>query len=424
MAAEITKMRTGSSGAAYRPGLVAVLDVGSSKTVCLIGRTDHGKLQVAGAALRESNGVRAGTITNLNDAEASIREAVAAAENMADTRIQNVLISVSCGQPASVTARAIAAIEGELVSNAHLRVLLADGRARCKLDGHEIIQAAPTSYVVDEARGVKNPLGMYCQRIGVAMHAVAVRPSPLHNLKLAIERSHLSVVGTQFGAYASGYSALTDDEKQLGATVIDMGGGTTSLAVFNEGHLVHADVVPMGGQQVTEDLSRMFTTPLSAAERIKTLWGAALGDLEANADVIAVPQMGEDEDGAARRIPRSMLTRVIQARVEEIFGHVQQRLRASGYDVAVGRRAVLTGGGSQLAGVRDLAERVLNKQVRLGRPQMFPGMPASAGPDYATAVGLLMVGATMPPESLNPEAPVGEPERAGGWLSRLTGGLL
>jgi cell division protein FtsA len=203
-----------------------------------------------------------------------------------------------------------------------------------------------------------------------------------------------------------------------------MGGGTTSVAVFNEGHLVHADVVPMGGQQVTEDLSRMFTTPLSAAERIKTLWGAALGDLEASADVIAVPQMGEDEDGAARRIPRSMLTRVIQARVEEILGHVQQRLRTSGYDVAVGRRAVLTGGGSQLAGVRDLAERVLNKQVRLGRPQMFPGMPASAGPDYATAVGLLMVGATMPPESLNPEAPVGEPERAGGWLSRLTGGLL
>jgi cell division protein FtsA len=271
---------------------------------------------------------------------------------------------------------------------------------------------------------VKNPLGMYCQRIGVAMHAVAVRPSPLHNLKLAIERSHLSVVGTQFGAYASGFSSLTDDEKQLGATVIDMGGGTTSIAVFNEGHLVHADVVPMGGQQVTEDLSRMFTTPLSAAERIKTLWGAALGDLEANADVIAVPQMGEDEDGAARRIPRSMLTRVIQARVEEILGHVQQRLRTSGYDVAVGRRAVLTGGGSQLAGVRDLAERVLNKQVRLGRPQMFPGMPASAGPDYATAVGLLMVGATMPPESLNPEAPSGEPERAGGWLSRLTGGLL
>jgi cell division protein FtsA len=420
---EITKMRTANSTAAFRPGLVAALDVGTSKTVCLIGRADHGKLQVLGAALRESNGVRAGTLSNLADAESSIREAVDAAENMADTRVQNVVISVNCGQPVSVTARAIAAIDGELVTNAHLRILLQEGRSKCRLEGHEIIQSAPTTYVVDEARGVRNPLGMYCQRIGVAMHAVAVKPSPLQNLKIAIERSALNVVGTQFAAYASGYSSLTDDEKQLGATVIDLGGGCTSIAVFNEGHLVHADMIPMGGQQITEDLSRMFTTPLSAAERIKTLWGAALGDLEASADVIAVPQMGENEDGAARRIPRSMLTRVIQARVEEILGHVQQRLRSSGYDVAVGRRAVLTGGGSQLAGVRDLAERVLNKQVRLGRPQMFAGMPASAGPDYATATGLLMIGATMAPETLNPEV-ADEPQQAVGWLARLTGGLL
>jgi cell division protein FtsA len=421
--AEITKMRTAHSTAAYRPGLVAVLDVGTSKTVCLIGRADHGKMQVLGAALRESNGMRGGTVVGLESCQESILDAVAAAENMADTRIQNVVISVNCGQPVSVSGRAIASLDGQLVSNAHLRVLLAEGRNKCSLDGHEIIQSAPTSYVVDEARGVKNPLGMYCQRIGVAMHAVAVRPSPLHNLRIAIERSHLTVVGTQFAAYASGIAALTDDEKQLGAIVIDLGGGCTSIAVFNEGHLVHADVVPMGGQQITEDLSRMFSTPLSAAERIKTLWGAALGDLEASADVIAVPQMGEDEEGASRRIPRSTLTRVIQARVEEILAHVQQRLRTSGYDVAVGRRAVLTGGGSQLSGVRDLAERILNKQVRLGRPQMFPGMPASAGPDYATAVGLLMVGATMAPEALNPEV-AAEPEKGGGWFNRLTGGLL
>jgi cell division protein FtsA len=420
---EITKMRSAPNQAAYRPGLIAVLDVGSAKTVCLIGRPADGKLQVLGAALRESHGLRGGTVLNLGHAEQSIRDAVDAAEKMADTRIQNVIVSVNCGSPVSVTSRAIAALEGELVTNAHLRVLLAEGRAKCRLDGHEMIHSEPTTYVVDEARGVKNPLGMYCQRIGVAMHGVAVKPSPLQNLKIAIERSHLSVVGTLFGAYASGLSALTDDEKQLGATVIDMGGGCTSVAVFNEGHLVHSDVVPMGGQQVTEDLCRMFTTPLSAAERIKTLWGAALGDLEASADVIAVPQMGEDGE-SARRIPRSTLTRVIQARLEEILGQVQQRLRASGFDVAVGRRAVLTGGASQLAGVRDLAERVLNKQVRLGRPPMLQGLPAAAGPDYATAVGLLMAGATMAPETLNPETVAEEPEHGGGWFGQLTRRLL
>jgi cell division protein FtsA len=362
----------------------------------------------------------------MEHAEESIRDAVAAAENHADARIQNVIISVNCGQPVSVTSRAAMSMEGELVSDAHLRALLADGRARCTLEGHELIQSAPTTYVVDEARGVRQPLGMFCQRIGVAMHAVAVRPSPLNNLKLAVERCHLNVVGTQFAPYASGMATLTEDEKQLGATVIEMGGGVTSIAVFLEGHLVHADVVPLGGQQVTSDIARMLAAPISAAERAKTLYGAALGDMEAGADVIPLAQMGEDGEDAAVRVPRSMLTRIIQARLEEIFGQVQTRLRASGFDVAAGRRAVLTGGACQLAGVRELAGRVLNKQVRIGRPQSFPGLPAaSAGPDYATAIGLLMAGATLPPEALNPELAGRQEETKGnGWLSRLTGGLF
>ena len=258
------------------------------------------------------------------------------------------------------------------------------------------------------------------------MHAVAVKPSPLNNLKLAVERCHLNVTGSLFAPFASGLSILTEDEKQLGATVIDMGGGVTSIAVFLEGHLVHTDVIPMGGQQVTSDLARMLAAPLSAAERAKTLYGAALGDMEAGADVIPLAQMGEDGDENAMRVPRSMLTRIIQARLEEIFGQVQTRLRASGFDVAAGRRAVLTGGACQLAGVRELAGRVLNKQVRIGRPQSFPGLPAaSLGPDYATAVGLLIAGASMPPEALNPDL-ASEPEpRAGkGWLNRLTGSLF
>ena len=423
---ETVKLRAGSEVPAYRTGLIAVLDVGSHKTVCLIGRAEPGSLRVVGAALRETQGVRAGTIINMEHAEESIRDAVAAAENHADARIQNVLISVNCGQPVSVTSRAAATIGGELITDAHLRALLDDGRTRCTLEGHELIQSAPTTYVVDEARGVRHPLGMFCQRIGVAMHAVAVRPSPLNNLKLAVERCHLKVAGTQFAPYASGLAVLTEDEKQLGATVIDMGGGVTSIAVFLEGDLVHADVVPLGGQQVTSDIARMLAAPISAAERAKTLYGAALGDMEAGADVIPLAQMGEDGDDAAVRVPRSMLTRIIQARLEEIFGQVQARLRASGFDVAAGRRAVLTGGGCQLAGVRELASRVLNKQVRIGRPQSFPGLPAaSTGPDYATAVGLLMAGALFPPEALNPElANVREETKGNGWLTRLTGGLF
>jgi len=419
---QTVRLRVNNEIPAYRTGLVAALDVGTSKIVCVIGQAESGSLKVLGSALRESSGLKAGTVTSLELAEESIRECVAAAENMADARIQNVLISVNCGQPVSVTSRTVMALEGALITDEHLRLLLTDGRARAKLDGHDVIHSAPTAYVVDEARGVKNPLGMFCQRIGVAMHAVAVKPSPLQNLKLAVERCHLHVVGNLFGAYASGISTLTEDEKQIGATVIDMGGGTTSIAVFLEGHLVHADVVPVGGAAVTNDIARMLAAPLAAAERTKTLYGAAMGDMDGSADVVAVAQMGEESDDAALRLPRSMLTRIIQARLEEIFGEVQTRLRASGFDVAAGRRAVLTGGACQLAGTRELAARILNKQVRIGRPATFHGLAAaSAGPDYATAIGLLMAGATMPPELLNPEIAIGSSNsKHESWLNRLT----
>jgi cell division protein FtsA len=418
---EAIRLRVNNEIPAYRTGLVAALDVGSTKVACVIGRADQGSLKILGSALRESAGLRSGTVISLDLAEQTIRDCVAAAENHADARIQNVLISVNCGQPASVTARTAMALEGALVTDAHLRALLQDGRVRCHLEGHDIIQSAPTAYVVDEARGVRDPSGMFCQRIGVSMHAVAVKPSPLANLKLAVERCHLNVVGTLFSAYASGLAVLTEDEKQIGATVIDMGGGVTSIAVFLEGHLVYADVVPLGGLAVTTDVCRMLSAPLSAAERIKTLFGAALGELEAGADVISVPQTGEDGEDTALRVPRSMLTRIIQARLSDVFEEVQKRLQASGYDMAAGRRAVLTGGACQLAGTRELASRILNKQVRLGRPQVFPGLAAAnAGPDYATAIGLLVAGATMPPDVINPELALPHASEGKGWWARLT----
>jgi len=423
---ENLKLRVNNEIPAYRTGLVSALDVGTSKVACVIGRAEHGTLKVLGSALRESAGLKAGTVTSLDLAEETIRDCVAAAENHADARIQNVLVAVNCGSPVSVTSRAVMALDGALVSDAHLRQLLGDGRAKCRLEGHEIIQSAPTTYVVDEARGVRNPSGMFCQRIGVAMHAVAVKPSPLANLKLAVERCHLNVVGSLFAPYASGLAVLSEDEKQIGATVIDMGGGCTSIAVFLEGHLVHADVVPLGGFSITHDISLGLTAPLSAAERIKTLFGAALGDLETGADVISVPQMGEEGDDSGLRVPRTMLTRIIQARLTEIFEEVQKRLQASGYDAVAGRRAVLTGGACQLTGTRELAARILNKQVRIGRPQAFPGLAAaSAGPGYATAIGLLMAGALLPPEILNPEmAALPAAGKGKSWLSRLTGRWL
>jgi len=422
---ETVRLKSADSLPAYRTGLVAALDIGSTKTVCLIARSEPGQVKVIGTALRESRGFKAGTVVEMNAAEESIRDCVAAAENIADARIQNVLISVNGGSPASVTARAVMALDGAEVSDDVLRQLLAEGRARCQLDGHVVIQPMPTHYVVDEALGVRDPSGMVGQRIGVAMHAVALKPTALANLKMAVARCHLNVAAVLFASYASGLAVLTEDEKQLGSTIIDMGGGCTSIAVFLEGHLVHADVVPIGGAAVTADIARMLSAPLAASERAKVLYGAALGDLEAGADVVAVPQMGEDGEDSDLRVPRSMLTRIIQARLEETFGEVHRRLRDSGYDVAAGRRLVLTGGACQMAGVRELAARVLNKQVRVGRPRPLPGLPASsAGPDYATAIGLVTAGATMPPEVLNPRLASQRDENGTrSWFSWLTRGF-
>jgi cell division protein FtsA len=404
----------GTRSSHARSGLIAALDVGSSKIACIIGRAEQGGIQVLGSALHESQGIRSAAVTNLDLAERSIREAVGAAEQLADLRIQDVILAVQCGQPKSLIARAETAPAGELVNDSHLRALLGDAKRRCREDGYETIQAAPTGYVVDSSRG----------RLGVSVHAVAVRSGPLQNLRLAVERCHLTIARQLYAPYASGLATLTPDETSLGVTLVDIGAGCTSVAVFMEDVLVYADSVPLGGAHITADVAKMLSAPLAAAERIKTLYGSALGEIDAAGDLIEVPLMGE-EGGASERVRRSVLTRIIQARLEEIFGEVQERLVKSGFDVAAGRRAVLTGGSAQLAGTRELAGRLLNKQVRIGRPQTFPGLPAAtAGPAYATALGLLISGATSPPESNDPNPPQAEERPRRGFMRWVNDNLF
>jgi len=427
---ETFRLRTnGAKPVAVRGGLVAALDIGSSKIACLIGRNEMGSLNVLGASLHESQGIRSGAVVSLDLAEESIRQTVETAEQLADQRIQDVIVSVQCGQPRSISALAELEIGGALVSDAHLRELLVQGKAACREEGFETIQASPTGYIVDTMRGVDDPRGMFCDRLGVNIHAVAVKAGSLHNLRFAVERCHLNIARQICAPYASALSTLTADEMALGCTLIDMGAGTTSIAVFMEGALVHADVVALGGQHITSDIARMLSTPLVAAERLKSLYGSALGDLEVGTDLIDVPQMGEEgseSNQSVQRIRRSLLTRIIQSRMEEIFGEVHERLKKTGFDVSAGRRLVLTGGGCQLASVRELAGRILNKQVRLGRPQTFPGLAAAiAGPGYASALGLLIFGATIPAEMHAPvTGNLAEPTRRSGVARWFSGGLF
>jgi len=390
-----------------RTGLVAALDVGSSKIACVIGRVESSGLRVLGAALHESHGIKSGAVTNLELADQSIRKAVDAAEQLADVRIQDVIVGVQCGQPKSLNARAERTFTGVLLDDPHLRELLAEAKHQCREEGYETIQAAPTTYVVDQTRGVTDPRGMFCDRLGVAVHAVAVRVSPLQNLRLAVQRCHLSIGRELYAPYASGLATLDPDEMSLGSTLIDLGAGCSSIAIFMENAMVHCESVPLGGAHITADIAKALSAPLGAAERIKTLYGSALATSDSASDTIEVPQMGESYEHGIDRVRRSRLTAIIQARLEEIFEEAQLRLRKSGFDVAIGRRAVLTGGGSQLPGIRDVAARVLNKQVRIARPQAFHGMAAAtSGPAYATALGLLIAGATTPPEAHDPNPPL------------------
>jgi len=389
-----------------RSGLIAALDVGSSKIACVIGRAESSGLRILGAALHESQGIKSGAVTNLELADQSIRKAVDAAEQLADVRIQDVIIGVQCGQPKSLNARADRTLDGVLLDDQHLLALLAEAKQQCHEDGYTTIQAAPTTYVVDQTRGVTDPRGMFCDRLGVAVHAVAVRMGPLQNLRLAVERCHLTISRQLYAPYGSGLATLDPDEMSLGATLIDLGAGCTSIAVFMENAMVHVESVPIGGAHITSDIAKALSAPLGAAERIKTLYGSAVATGDSASDTIEVPQLGESREHGVDRVRRAVLTTIIQARLEEIFEETQARLRKSGFDVAAGRRAVLTGGGSQLPGIRDVATRILNKQVRVGRPQAFHGMAAAtSGPAYATALGLVIAGATTAPEMHDPNPP-------------------
>jgi cell division protein FtsA len=226
-----------------------------------------------------------------------------------------------------------------------------------------------------------------------------------------VERCHLNVVGSLFGAYASGLATLTEDEKQVGATVIDMGGGTTGMAVFAEGQLLHTAQLPIGGVHVTNDLARLLSTPVAHAERLKTLYGNVQNCPDDEREMLPVPLVGEEEHQIAK-VPRSMVVNIIRPRIEETFELVKERLDSSGLTRAAGTRVVLTGGACQLAGVRETAGRILNKQVRLGRPIALRGLPDSAsGPAFATAAGLLAwasgEGRTMQDVDLEVERPSG-----------------
>jgi cell division protein FtsA len=373
-----------------RGSLIAALDIGTSKICCFIARVEDDKPRVLGIGHQISRGVRSGTMINLEAAGTSVLNAVHAAEEMAGETIQQVVANLSGGFSASRIIRAEIGITGREITDADMRRVLEHGYLMREPGDRQVIHSVPVGFSVDDSRGIRDPRGMLGERLGVNMHVVTASAASVRNHASAVGRSHLEVDALVVSPYASGLSCLVEDEIGLGVTVIDMGGGTTTIGVFFDGNLIFADYVPVGGGHVTNDIARGLSTPIAHAERMKTLFGSAMSSSTDEREMIAVPQIGEEEDGHVNHVPKSLLVGIIAPRIEETFELVRNRLEASGFDKVAGRRVVLTGGACQLHGAREFAGLILDKQVRIGRPQGVAGLAeATGGPAFATTAGLL-----------------------------------
>jgi len=392
--------RTGS--ASKQSGIITVLDVGSSKVCCIVAklkpreptqilRTRTHEIQVIGIGHQKSLGVKSGVVVDLDKAEQSVRLAVDSAERMAGLTVDSLIVGLSAGRLKSQSFSAAINLGGHEVEEADVKKVLAAGAKQALAVEREVIHSLPVGFSLDGERGVRDPRGMVGETLGVNMHVLTGDAAPLRNLENCINRSHLAVERMVATPYASGLAALVDDEIEMGAACIDMGGGTTTISVFADGMFVHADAIPVGGNHVTLDLARGLSTRIEDAERLKVVHGSVLVDGIDSRDILAVQPMGADESEVPLHIPRAVMARIIRARIDETLELLRDRLNKSGFGNVVGKRVVLTGGASQLTGLPEAARRILGRNVRIGRPLGIAGLPEAAkGPAFSATVGLLI----------------------------------
>ena len=381
--------------AKFRKTLIAALDVGSSKICCFVANVNaEGGIRVVGFAQQASAGVRNGCLVDMEAAQKAILTVVSAAEEMANERIDKIFVNLSGGKLQSKIHEIEVAIDGHEIADTDIRKAREKHFQIEKLEDSDLIHSLPVGYWVDGNRGIRDPRGMFGDLLGASFHHIKSSPGPIRNLKNCIAKCHLEINKVVVSPYASGLSCLVDDEKDLGVTLLDMGGGTTTIAVFFDGQVIFSESIPVGGLHVTNDLARGLSTSLLNAERIKILYGSAVLAQSGDNDIIDIPLVGEEEHKNINHVPRSLLTRIIRPRLEETFELVRERLDISGRGKISGRRLVLTGGASQLHGIPELSGLVLEKQVRVGRPLRISGLAeAISGPAFSTCAGLLRFGA-------------------------------
>lgn len=420
---------------ARKSAILSVLDVGTSKVACLIARlmpaeasdTLRGRThrcRILGIGHQRSRGIKAGAVIDMEEAENAIRLAVDAAERMAGVQVESVIVNLSGGRLGSQIYHAKVPIGGKAVLDQDIQRALQAAASRTEQQGRALLHSLPTGFALDSTRGIRDPKGMIGDDLGADLHVVSCDTAAARNLMLAIERCHLNIEAMVATPYAAGLSALVDDEAEMGAALIDIGGGTTSIGVFSGGHLTHVDAIAVGGNHVTMDIARGLTIRLSDAERLKTLYGSCISSPSDDRETISVAQVGEDGEHPIH-VPKSHLVRIIRPRVEEILELVRDRLQTAGFGPQAGRRLVLTGGGAQLTGLPEAARRIISNQVRIGRPLGIQGLPESAkSPAFSAAVGLLVYPQVAGIEHFEPRRRVvmqatgtdGYMSRMGRWL--------
>ncbi len=400
-----------------KPGSIAALDIGSSKVSCFIGQQhDDGSIEILGVGHQLAKGIKAGQVTDVGEAVESIVAAVHAAERMAEENIEHVFVCVNGAHVQSRSVSVELGIASEGVSDQDIVDLINEGCDSIASEEHSILHCFPLQYYVDDSKGLRDPRGMLGEFVGAELHILTAKQSVLTNLAQCLGRCHLNVAGYVVAPHAAALACLEKDEREMGVTLIDMGGGLTSICVFVDGRNIFSDTIAIGGKHVTSDIAHGLSTSQQNAERIKTLHGSAYGDAKDDEVMIDVPQLGDDDDDSdPTQLPRSALVGIIRPRMEELFEMVRGRLEAAGVDNAAGRRCVLTGGASQLRGAGELASKLLNKQIRKAKPRAIQGLPdAVSGPAFSVVSGLMVFTAEH-----NWEDELMAEARSGGSLKRM-----
>ncbi|MGV3771084.1 MAG: cell division protein FtsA [Sphingobium phenoxybenzoativorans] len=379
--------------------VITAVDIGSWKVSALIaGKTDTGELVILGTGQRESRGVRRGFIVDMERTEMAVRETVEQAERVAGMNIEDVWVSFSGGSLVSDVVTVERELGGIRVEQGDIDDLLHTGRQSIDPDGRVVLHAQPTCFSVNGSDGVKRPLGMHADRLGVDIHVVLADGAPLANLEMCVRGAYLDVNAIVAAPIATGFACLSEEERDLGVALVEIGAGVTNISLYAGGMLVGLHSIPIGAADITDDIASAFGIRRSQAERMKCFYGSAMQSRRDFRDMIEIAPVASDGESAdSGRITRAALVGVICERLNQLMAEVNASLKGMGFHSPVGRQVVLTGGGAEMKGIADYAQTALGRAVRIGRPRGLAALPeAHSGPAFTTLVGLALYGASNP----------------------------